>query len=269
MKLIRSLLVVALSVGFVAGPALAAVEHVSVRVDGLACPFCAYNIEKRVKTIDGVARDARIVTSVEKGMATFPWKAGVAFDPEVVRKAIKEAGFTPRAISLTVTGTVKVEGELISKPTIRLVDEKVSLVLSVQQTDRADRRESWEKLWTFSDETTGELRVRLVCEVRSEIAGGSLEVNLQQWSPVEFGAEVVLDVEDLACEQCSMRIMRALTELDGVIHVEADHETDRVHVWTRNEAPDLNVLRDRIEALGFKVTHVHTDGGSAKESADG
>ncbi len=268
MKLVRSLLVVALSVGFIAGPALAAVEQVSVRVDGLACPFCANNIEKRVKTIDGVARDARIVTSVEKGMATFPWKAGVAFDPAAIRKAIKEAGFSPREISVTVTGTLKVEGDGSSKPMIRLVDEKVNLVLSVLRPDRADRRESWEKLWTFSNGTTGELRVRLEGEVHSEIAGGSLEVSLQRWSPVEFGAEVVLDVEDLACEQCSTRTMRALTELEGVIHVEADHEADRVHIWTRDEAPDLRVFRERIETLGFKVTHVHTDGGSAKESAD-
>ncbi len=108
MKLVHSLLVVALSIGFIAGPALAAVEHVSVRVDGLACPFCAYNIEKRVKTLEGVERDARIVTSIEHGIAKFPWKRLVEFSPEAVRKAIRQAGFTPRAISVTVTGPVKV-----------------------------------------------------------------------------------------------------------------------------------------------------------------
>ena len=64
MKLVRSLLAVALSVGFIAELGPAAVEQVSVRVDGLACPFCAYNIEKRVKTLEGVERDASIVTSI-------------------------------------------------------------------------------------------------------------------------------------------------------------------------------------------------------------
>ncbi len=240
--------------------AVAEVEQVSVRIDGLACPVCAYNIEKRVKTLDGVERDARIVTSVENGTAKFPWKAGVNFDPETVRKAIQQAGFTPREISVTVTGTVEVEGERSSTPTIRVVDEKVALVLSVPRPGRADRRESWEELWDLSNGTTGERRVRLGGEVRSEIAGGSLEVALQRWSPVEFGAEVILDVDDLACEQCSTRTMRALTELDGVIHVEADHETDRVHIWTEGKSPDLRVFRERIATLGFKVTHVHTDG---------
>ena len=96
--------------------AVAAVEQVSVRIDGLACPFCAYNIEKRVKTLDGVERDARIVTSVKTGTATFPWKAGVVFDPAAVRKTIQQAGFTPREISVTVTGTVEVDGERSSQP---------------------------------------------------------------------------------------------------------------------------------------------------------
>ncbi len=42
--------------------AAAAVEQVSVRIDGLACPFCAYNIEKRVKTLDGVRRNLAAIT---------------------------------------------------------------------------------------------------------------------------------------------------------------------------------------------------------------
>ena len=44
------------------------------------------------------------------------------------------------------------------------------------------------------------------------------------------------------------------------IHVEADHETDRVHIWTEGKSPDLRVFRERMATLGFKVTHVHTDG---------
>ena len=55
---------------------------VSVRVDGPGCPFCVYGIEKRLKVLDGVDRGARIVTSIDQGAATFPWKAGVAFDPD-------------------------------------------------------------------------------------------------------------------------------------------------------------------------------------------
>ncbi len=240
--------------------AVAEVEQVSVRIDGLACPFCAYNIEKRVKTLDGVDRGARIVTSVEHGTAKFPWKAGVVFDPEAVRKAIQQAGFTPREISVTVTGTVEVAPGHDSNTSLRMVDGKGDLAVTVRRPERADRRESWEALHALSKETTGKLRVRLEGEVRSEIAGASLEVVLERWAPLGFGAEVIAEVDDLASEQCSTRTMRAVRQLDGVIHVEADHETDRVHIWTESESPDVAVFRERIESLGFKVTHVHTDG---------
>ncbi len=246
--------------------ALAAVEKVSVRIDGLACPFCAYNIEKRVKTLDGVDRDARVVTSVKHGIATFPWKAGVVFAPEAVRKAIRQAGFTPREISVTVTGTVEDDPEHGSESSLRVVDEKVDLVVMVRQADRADRRESWGALLALSKKSTDKLRIRLEGVVRSKRAGGSLEVVLERWAPLEFGAQVIAEVDDLTSERCSTRTMRALRELEGVIHAQADHETDRVQIWTRDESPDLSVLRDRIETLGFKVTHVHTDGPQAMES---
>ena len=32
------------------------VEEVTVQVDGLSCPFCAYNIEKRVRRLEGLPR---------------------------------------------------------------------------------------------------------------------------------------------------------------------------------------------------------------------
>lgn len=260
MKLVRSLLVVALSVGFIAGPGLAAVEQVSVRVDGLACPFCAYNIEKRVKTLEGVERDARIVTSIKHGIAKFPWKGGVAFDPAAVRKAIREAGFTPRELTVTVTGAIEVSSDRDAQTMLELVDEDAKLTVLVTPAARADQRESWDQMRALGLLQAAKLRVRVEGEVRADSASTPWSLILRRWAPLEYGAQVIAEIHDLAGEQGSMRTMRALTALDGVIHVEADHETDRVHIWTRNKAPDLNVLRDRIETLGFKVTHIHIDG---------
>ncbi|MEE9129118.1 MAG: cation transporter [Phycisphaerales bacterium] len=257
MKLVRSLLVVSLSVGFISGPALAAVEQVSVRIDGLACPFCAYNIEKRVKTLEGVEPDARIVTSIEHGLAKFPWKSGVAFDPAAVRKAIHEAGFTPRELTVTVTGAIEVSSDRDTQTMLELVDESAKLTVLVTPPERADHRESWDEMRALALRQDAKLRVRVEGEVRADSADTPWSLVLHTWAPLEYAAQVIVEIDDLACEQCSTRMMRALTELDGVIHVEADHETDRVHIWTRDEAPDLNVLRDRIETLGLKVTHIH------------
>ena len=257
MKLVRSVLVVALSVGFIARPGPAGVEQVSVRVDGLACPFCAYNIEKRVKTLDGVEPEARIVTSIQHGIAKFPWKSGVAFDPAAVRKAIHEAGFTPRELTVTVTGAIEVSSDRDGQTMLELVDEDATLTVLVTPGARADQRESWDQMRALGLLQEAKLRVRVEGEVRADSVDTPWSLILHTWAPLEYAAQVIAEIDDLASEQCSMRTMRALTELDGVIHVEADHETDRVHIWTRDEAPDLNVLRERIETLGLKVTHIH------------
>lgn len=258
MKFIRALLVLSFSAAFISGPALGAVERVTVRVDGLACPFCSYNIEKRVRPLKGVPRDAKITTSLKEGSAKFPWKPDVPFDPGAVRKAVREAGFTPRGIFVTATGKVEVSPERESRPRLRLEDEKVNLAVSVRAGERADRRESWEAMKDLASEGAGTLDVWVEGEVHSDGGDASWYIILHRWGPSEFGAEVIAEVDDLSCEQCSTRTMRGLVKLDGVIHVEADHETDHVHIWTKGKSPDLSPLRQGIETLGFKVTRIET-----------
>ena len=259
MSLIGRWLALALGLCLPAAPAPGAVEQVSIRVDGLSCPFCAFNIEKRVKTLEGVPGGARIVTSLESGVATFPWRPGVAFDPAAVRRAIREAGFTPRQIRLKATGTVRVAAAVNAKG-LGLIDEATGHGLSMRPAERADRRESWDALRALAgaDRARG---IRVEGEVLSEPSDRdevSWHLVLHRWSPLKFGAEVVIGVDALSCEGCSLRVMQALRPLEGVIHVEADNETDRVRVWTRAVSPDVAALRESIASLGFKAGHLHT-----------
>lgn len=66
-----------------------------VQVKGLACPFCVYGLEKRLKKLPGVQR-----VGVELGKG----EADIAFAPESavtdaeIQKAVRDAGFTPGAI---------------------------------------------------------------------------------------------------------------------------------------------------------------------------
>ncbi|MFQ5811553.1 MAG: heavy-metal-associated domain-containing protein [Armatimonadota bacterium] len=128
------------------GLALAAVEKVSVRVDGLACPFCAYNIEKRVRKLDGLDRSTRIETIVAKGMVHFRWKASRPFDPMLVRKAIHEAGFTARTMELTASGTVQIPKGTAQAALLRLVDEGAQQAILLRPADGADYRKAWDGL---------------------------------------------------------------------------------------------------------------------------
>jgi len=77
------------------GPASGASSQAVVAVDGMSCPFCAYGVRKHLSALPGV-RSVRV--ELAKGEAI------VEFDPEgrvtddQIRKAVREAGFTPGKI---------------------------------------------------------------------------------------------------------------------------------------------------------------------------
>ena len=91
----------------VAGPALAAVDHYDVQVDGLACPFCAYGLEKKLKNLPGVAN---VQIELNTGWASFDVLSGVLL-PGPVQGAVRDAGFTPRDIKVIASGTVQGKGD--------------------------------------------------------------------------------------------------------------------------------------------------------------
>ena len=49
---------------FAASPVGAQITRVTVRVDGLSCPFCAYSLEKKIKAVEGTKEP---VINVEEG----------------------------------------------------------------------------------------------------------------------------------------------------------------------------------------------------------
>jgi len=76
--------------------AFAAGTQYVIRVDGLACPYCAYGIEKKLKQIEGVEK---IDVDLDKGMVTVNVRTGVEFtDPQMVQ-LFKDAGFTYRSMT--------------------------------------------------------------------------------------------------------------------------------------------------------------------------
>jgi len=91
--------VLALSVN----PASSQVERVEMRVDGLACPFCSYGLEKKLKEVKGAGK---VTIYVDKSLAVLTSKKAESINVEQLEPVVKEAGFTPGPISLTVTGTI-------------------------------------------------------------------------------------------------------------------------------------------------------------------
>ncbi len=84
---------VALSLVLVSAGVLAAPPTYQLHVDGLACPFCAYGIEKKLGALEGVER---VETNIKDGTVIVTMKDGVALDEASAKQAVKAAGFSLR-----------------------------------------------------------------------------------------------------------------------------------------------------------------------------
>lgn len=75
---------------------LAADNQYVLGVDGLACPFCAYGIEKRLNKVDGVTG---VQVDVGESVVHVILQEGKTLTEDQARKAVDEAGFTLRSYS--------------------------------------------------------------------------------------------------------------------------------------------------------------------------
>lgn len=68
----------------------------ALRVDGLACPFCAYGIEKQIRRIEGVQA---VDVDVKAGRILVTVADGRTLTEPQARKATEDAGFTLRGFA--------------------------------------------------------------------------------------------------------------------------------------------------------------------------
>ena len=69
-----------------------------LQVNGLACPFCAYGLEKALKRVGGV-EGAKV--DLAQGVAVVTTADGAIFDRETARQVVRRAGFTLRRFQLS------------------------------------------------------------------------------------------------------------------------------------------------------------------------
>jgi mercuric ion binding protein len=75
---------------------LAAGTEYRMRVDGLACPYCAYGIEKKLKAIEGVGK---IDVDLNAGLVTVEVDEGVSLTEPQMETLFQDAGFTFRGMT--------------------------------------------------------------------------------------------------------------------------------------------------------------------------
>jgi mercuric ion binding protein len=76
--------------------ALAEGTEYVLRVDGLACPYCAYGIEKKLRQIEGVEH---IDIDLDRGLVTVDMAEGRELTEPQMTRLFEDAGFTFRSMT--------------------------------------------------------------------------------------------------------------------------------------------------------------------------
>jgi len=81
----------------------------TMRVDGLACPFCAYGIEKKLTAIDGVQE---VDFDLDKGLIIVIGNDSLNLTDQQMATLFEDAGFTFRSMEKSDTGeTAAADGQ--------------------------------------------------------------------------------------------------------------------------------------------------------------
>ncbi|MCF6261993.1 MAG: heavy-metal-associated domain-containing protein [Xanthomonadales bacterium] len=75
--------------------ALAENVQYTMRVDGMACPYCAYGIEKKLKAIEGIQS---IDIDLDKGLVIVISDQSVDLSDKKMTSLFQDAGFTFRSM---------------------------------------------------------------------------------------------------------------------------------------------------------------------------
>ena len=223
--------------------ARAEISHMTVSVDGLSCPFCAYGVEKKLKAVKGV-RDVEV--NLKAGLATLVLADGLAPDLEQVRTAVKKSGFTPRAITLTAIGTPTLEE---SKMLFNVRGSGQRYLLYERGSDSRELFDAvTRKQLTEWAEHGALIAVTGTVHTHAEHPPGLSTDKIEPLS------SLTLTVAGMQCEQCAERLTRLLQETTGVYRTTVDAAKQRATVESIGQTLDVAPVIAVIEDAGFTAT---------------
>jgi len=101
---ISLLVIIAFAIGLLtSSPIFAEIEEVKLQVNGLACPFCVYGLEKKLKKAPNVS-DVKV--HLKEGSAILGVTDEAVIDFVALNEAVKDAGFTLKDISVRAVGFI-------------------------------------------------------------------------------------------------------------------------------------------------------------------
>ncbi|HFB67060.1 MAG TPA: copper chaperone [Aeromonadales bacterium] len=106
-NLITTILITAVII-FFSQSVFSAEKHYQLKVNGLVCPFCEYNIEKKLSKLDGVLK---VKANLKEGLVNILVAEGKTLPEDAVRQQITDAGFTLKGIDEHEPGKIKTHSE--------------------------------------------------------------------------------------------------------------------------------------------------------------
>ncbi len=64
--------------------------------------------------------------------------------------------------------------------------------------------------------------------------------------------EITINVKGMVCGGCERRVVNALSEIEGIEEVVANHTNGTVIIKTEKEI-EKNIIKEKIEDIGFEV----------------
>ena len=95
-KILRVVSIFIGSVFLASSPVLAG-QVVEAEIHGIACSFCAYGLEKKIKKMPGVGT---VSVDVIQGKAVITMRDSATMEKEPLERAVKDAGFTLKHFSV-------------------------------------------------------------------------------------------------------------------------------------------------------------------------
>jgi copper chaperone CopZ len=105
-RVVPGVLLALASLVWIAPDACAEFASVKVKVDGLACPLCAYGLEKKLAQLAGFTN---VSTDLKSGTVNLSLTKGASVSVRSLDEAVRRAGFTLESVSVTAVGALKVE----------------------------------------------------------------------------------------------------------------------------------------------------------------
>ncbi len=100
--------VISILVLLISSICFAQIKEARLRVDGLACPFCAYGLEKNLKPLEGLES---LNISLKKGLVELTFKEDNNLDISKLKTIVKDAGYTQKGVEISGFGYIKKEAE--------------------------------------------------------------------------------------------------------------------------------------------------------------